>query len=158
MYHYIEAPNCIDHSRVKDWQRTVFLGGGISETSNRQFFAKEKLLPHFTVFNPHRGNYVKSEAENTHQMIWEYTYLNLASIVLFYFSWETVAPITFFELGKMLEKCKTTPWKKLYICIHPEYERKNDIIARIELEDPEVSRKIRFDLDETLDLIIKENK
>lgn len=154
---YLEAPNRLAEN-IKDWERTVFLGGSITGARNWQLEAKEKLLPYFNVFNPRRENYIWTESEERTQIQWEYYHIAYAKVLLFYFSYETLAPITLFEYGKALGDCKLKPWKKIYVCINSGYKRKNDLIIQTELENIEVSRRIRFDLDETCDMIITENK
>ncbi len=157
-YKYIEAPNRIAYHEIKDWERTVFLAGSITGATNWQAEASYQLNPHFNIFNPRRKGIVNFPPEEDRiQIPWEYDSIEACKIILFYFSSETLAPITLFELGKVLRASAYTPWKKVYICIHPDYKRKNDVIIQTELENIEFAKKIRFDLGETLDMIIEEN-
>ncbi len=149
---YIEAPNVADVRLAL--KNAIFLAGSITGAEDWQLRAKEKLLPYFNVFNPRRSNYIWSETEEKAQIQWEHLYIDLCPEIVFYFSWETFAPITLFELGKVLRDTKIRPHKKVYICIHPDYKRKNDVIIQTTLENPKISQDIRFDLDETLSLII----
>jgi hypothetical protein len=156
--HYLEAPNR-ENAKIANWQRTVFLAGSITGAVDWQKEAKEKLLPYFTVFNPRRVNYPSFDpSKEREQILWEHDYLEYASIVLFYFSHETLAPITLFELGKCLATLPYKPYKKIYIAIHPAYKRKNDVIIQTELLSKETSKRTCFSLNEMLELVIKENK
>lgn len=154
---YIEAPN--RNFRIKDWQRTVFLGGSITGVGDWQKAAAEKLLPYFSVFNPRRKDFdVTDPAQERIQITWEFDYLEYCAITVFYFAPETLAPITLFELGKMLEKLQHAPWRKIYIAIHPDYKRKNDVLIQTELISKETAKRTCFSLEEMLGLVIKENK
>ena len=156
---YLEAPKYLRLGEIKDWQRTVFLAGSITGAINWQKEASDKLLPHFNVFNPRRANYdTLIPSEEKIQIAWEHDYLGYASIICFYFSNETLAPITLFELGKILGELPYKPYRKAYIAIHPEYKRKNDVIIQTELMSKETAKKTCFNLNEMLDLVIKENK
>jgi hypothetical protein len=155
-FSYIEAPNRPDHL---DWSKTVFLGGSITGAHDWQLEAKKTLLPHFNIFNPRRENYSTFDPNvEREQITWEHTYLNNCSILLFYFSWQTLAPITLLEYGAALESTKITSYQKIYAAIHPDYKRKNDVIIQTELRNPKWVRNISFDLDQTLEQIIEENK
>jgi len=154
-YIYLEAPHYLGDKKIDNWQKTVFLAGSITGAENWQNRAASKLIDHFNIFNPRRADFdTSNKKEERAQIIWEWTLLNIAEIVLFYFSHETLAPISLFELGALLEQQKTHSYKKLYICIHPEYKRKNDVIIQTELRNTQFARNIKFNLDETLNLII----
>lgn len=157
---YLEAPNYLHNAqrKIPDWRKTVFLGGSITGAWNWQNMAKEILLPHMNVFNPRRENFdVSGKGVEREQIMWERSYLDLAENLLFYFSYETLAPITLFELGASLENAKLVHYKKIYIAIHPDYKRKNDIIIQTELINNKFSKNITFNLNETLEQIIREN-
>ena len=154
--HYVEAPTRFFPCRY-NITKSVFLGGSITGAWDWQKQAADKLLPHFNCFNPRRANYSTFDPTvESEQITWEHTWLEFCGILLFYFSHETLAPITLLEYGAALESTKVTK-QKVYACIHPEYKRKNDVIIQTKLRNDECSNNIRFDLNETLDLIIKEN-
>ncbi len=155
---YLEAPKYHIPGELKFSEKLIFLGGSISGAFDWQKDVAGKLIPYFNVANPRRNDYIWSDSEERTQITWEHFYLNQATILLFHFRFETLAPITLFEFGKHLGLAQYTPWKKIYVCIHPEYKRKNDVIIQTELENPELAKKISFDLDKTIELIIKENK
>ncbi len=154
-HQYIEAPyHPIDFS-FNDWGKSVFLGGSITGARNWQNEAADKLLPHFHVFNPRRANFdVLNPGMERQQITWEHTYLDKVEIMLFYFSFETMAPITLLEYGAALESSKTKHWQHVYASIHPDYKRKNDVIIQTELRNPEWSRNITHSLDDAFNLII----
>lgn len=155
---YLEAPTYDKPGEIKDWKQTVFLGGSITGATDWQALATDRLLPHFHVFNPRRANYSTLDPATEHaQITWEYYYITAATINLFYFSHETLAPITLFEFGALLEQSKLVHYKKLYVAIHPDYKRKNDVIIQCQLRAPSFARNITFDLRETLTNIIIEN-
>ena len=153
---YIEAPNSVYLSSLLN-SKSVFLGGSITGAWDWQKEVAGKLLPKFNVINPRRTNYVWSEQEERNQINWEFQYLKGCDIILFYFSHETLAPITLFEYGKFLGRLQNNYWQKAYVCIHPEYKRRNDVIIQTELESPEMAKKILFDLDLTINQILNEN-
>lgn len=157
MKKYLEAPNRHETGTLIS-DNYVFLGGSITGAENWQLRARDILLPHFNIFNPRRTHFNKTDSSQERTQIeWEHFYLKTANIILMYFSRETFAPITLFETGKELVRLSYFPWKKLYICIHPEYKRKNDVIIQAELENPDTAKKIKFNLEEACSLIAKEN-
>ncbi len=156
---YLEAPSRLVPGTIKDWQRTVFLAGSITGAGDWQKEAKERLLPYFNIFNPRRANYPQFEpAKEREQILWEHDHLELAPITAFYFAPETLAPITLFEAGKVLATLPYKPYKKIYIAIHPDYKRKNDVVIQTELLSKETIKRTCFDLREMLEMVIRENK
>ena len=153
----LQAPIYLPNYHQLDLARTIFLGGSISGAANWQTEATKLLLPHFHIFNPRRDHYEKLDpAVEREQITWEFQHLNLAEIALFYFSHETVAPITLFEYGKQLIKMRYAPFRKTYVCIHPNYARKNDVLIQTQLEQPELVKCIFDDLPTMCAAIIKE--
>lgn len=133
---YLEAPNELSFYSCLDRERTVFLAGSITGTANWQESAARALLKHFNVFNPRRANFdAKEPLVERQQIAWEFKHLGLAGITLFYFSNETLAPITLLEYGKQLEKCKYAPWRKTYVYLHPDYQRRRDVMIQTELQN-----------------------
>lgn len=158
---YLEAPNYHApgqfQKRNGDGAESIFLSGSITGAEDWQTEATHILLPHFDIINPRRKGVVHLDPkEERVQIPWEHFYLNLSDIILFNFRPETLAPITLFEYGKMLEKTKRT-WQRLYVCVHPDYERKNDIYIQTELENPELAKNIFDNLEKMCQTIIQEN-
>jgi hypothetical protein len=156
-FHYIEAPNQVPMI-LFDWYKTIFLGGSITGSWDWQTHATAKLKDHFNIFNPRRAKFdVNDKGVELEQITWEYQGLRSCPILLFYFSHETLAPITLFEYGGALERLKTVSYLKIYCAIHPEYKRKNDVIIQTNLIAPQIMRNLSLDLDQTIEKIIKEN-
>lgn len=155
---YLEAPHYHNPSEIKiNTDISIFLGGSITGADDWQKSAVGKLINYFNVFNPRRNNFVMSPETEREQITWEFNYLKKASIILFYFDFATLAPITLLEYGKFLGQRKYNSWQKIYVSIHPEYKRKSDVLIQTELEYPEILKNIGFNLNETIDKIIKEN-
>lgn len=154
---YLEAPNRVPFEKM-GWENTVFLAGSISGARDWQIEAKDRLLPYLNVINPRRANYSSLDPNiEREQIVWEHEMLRFSDKTLFWFSPETLAPITLYELGKMLALSKYQPWRRIYIGIDPDYKRKNDVLIQTQLMDPQLAKKIKFNLGELLDLIIMEN-
>ena len=156
---YLEAPIYHLPGEFTDTSKAVFLGGSITGASDWQADAATKLvLAGLTVCNPRRNSFDLTDPTAERQQItWEHTYLSLCSLQFFYFAPETLAPITLFEYGATLESVKYAPYKKIYVAVHPEYKRKHDVYIQTELRNPQWLRNIREDVNETLNLLIKEN-
>ncbi len=154
----IKAPDRMPLMAKLALDKTVFLAGSITGASNWQNEATTLLLPHLNVFNPRRDNFDKSSPEVEREQIqWEFSMLDLAEITLFYFAPETLAPITLLEYGKQLVKTKYAPFRKTYVCVHPNYARKNDIWIQTELASPEILKNFYPTIPEMCAAIIKEN-
>jgi hypothetical protein len=133
---YIEAPNI---EQIKH-NASLFLGGGITNCSDWQ---KEVIAAlkdkEMTIVNPRRENFdVTDPSASAAQIDWEYDYLRECNQVMFWFSSETVCPITLFELGATLERWHYEQWllgqsndpvppQTIFIGCHPEYKRILDV-------------------------------
>jgi len=110
---YIEAIEALPANR---WNEpTLFLGGGITNCANWQNEMCQMLSDtNLTILNPRRKNFPMddpSAAES--QIIWEYNHIEVAKAIMFWFSNETVCPITLFEYGKWI--CRN---KRLFVGCH----------------------------------------
>src|SRR5574343_241363 len=93
----------------------------------------KKTLASFSCFNPRREAFdVTDASQDRVQIPWEFRMLRLAHLNLFYFSHETFAPITLWELGAALERSVTSGERNIYVALHPEYKRRNDVIIQTE--------------------------
>lgn len=150
---YIEAP---EYKPLTNDKKSVFLAGSISNASDWQKTALDALKDQYHVINPRRENYSSlvpyAELE---QITWEHHYLNRADIILFYFSWETVAPITLFEYGATLERLNSRYAQKVVVAIHPDYSRKNDVRIQTQLRHPDLLPYIYNSLDAALDYLAR---
>jgi hypothetical protein len=155
---YLEAPNELEYYSVVDRNRSVFLAGSITGAWDWQKDAARILCPHFSVFNPRRQNFdATNKSVEKEQIAWEFKHLDIAGITLFYFSHETLAPITLLEYGKQLVKCQYAPWRRTYVCIHPSYARKNDVLIQTELQNPEMLANIFNQPEDMYAAIIAQN-
>lgn len=149
---YLEAPWI---AKTPIIGRSIFLAGGISGCWNWQDTGKSKLMESQVfdfVINPRREQFdISDESQTAIQIQWEYDHLRESSHVLFWFTADTVQPITLFELGKMIGTDKT-----IYVGCDPEYSRRLDVVEQLRLSRPDI--KIWNSLDGMLDFIINDYK
>lgn len=141
---YLEAPNAIpEYEGTK-----IFLAGGITSCRDWQ----EELVDlcqnnECLLINPRRADFdISKKEESEIQIKWEHEMLSIADHVIFWFSHETLQPITLFELGCMLSKNK-----KMIVGIDPNYQRKMDLEVQIPLKRSDV--KIVYSIKEISDYI-----
>jgi uncharacterized protein YciU (UPF0263 family) len=140
---YLESPN---YDLFNNEFKSVFLAGTITGARDWQSEAKGYLLPYVNILNPRRESFdINKSGEEFKQIEWEYEYLERADIILFWFSSETVAPITLFELGKHLNR-------DIFVGIDPNYPRKSDVEIQLGLCRQEI--KIHHDLSELCEYLI----
>ncbi len=132
---YIEAPNArFDQSSFPVTPR-VFLAGSITGAKNWQENSTTALSEeNCIIYNPRRKVF-GPEVSSQEQIEWEYYALRESDIVVFYFSSETLAPITLFEYGAALERIKTQNSHNKYLVVYcePEYKRKEDVEIQTKL-------------------------
>lgn len=140
---YIECPQIYEGGK-----KSLFMAGGITGCRNWSKDLVEMLKEtELILLNPRRKNY-NPLAPNieTEQITWEFDHLKRASATSFWFSPETLCPITLYELGK-----KTAGRKPLFIGVDSKYARKIDIEIQTRLERPEV--KIAYSVEELAEQI-----
>lgn len=159
---YIEAPNYSAPIALLDPAECLFLGGSITGARNwqkeiidlevithevsfsRPVEKRETLQEKFHIFNPRREDFdVLNSSMEQEQIAWEYASIHKCKHILFWFSHETLAPITLFELGSALH---THEWDKIHIGVDPEYKRKNDVLAQVGHRSKYLAKDIVFDL------------
>lgn len=126
----------------------LFLAGGISGCPDWQSQAVQ-LLDSTTgvVVNPRRvGDLAPDGDMATEQIAWEHDALSRAAVVLFWFPYQTLCPITLLELGAAMHR----PWQQLFVAAHPQYQRRFDVIEQLRLQRPEVG------VSSSLETVIKE--
>ena len=140
---YIEAPK--DYNGT---ERSLFLAGGITGCINWQADLADLLKDEeIVLLNPRRINFpIDDQNAAPEQIEWEYTHLQKADAVSFWFPKETVCPITLYELGVQIAKDKP-----LFMGIDPEYSRRLDVEIQTRLERPEI--KIEYNLNRLADQI-----
>ncbi len=114
---------------------SVFLAGGITgcpdwQQEIRQLLGSTDLL----LLNPRHTDFDISNPNIAEQQIsWEYNHLRYADIILFWFCKEMIQPIALYELGTW-----SVMDKPLFIGVHFEYKRRQDIEIQIEFVRPEI--------------------
>lgn len=134
---YYEAPQISEsHLNIQD---CIFLAGSISNARNWQKdilkveYKGLTILDLFHVFNPRRANYNTLDANLEYEQIsWEFEHIHYADNILFWFSSETVAPITLFEYGSALHTHKP---ENIFVGCDPEYMRRRDVIIQTALRN-----------------------
>lgn len=129
---YLEAPE--DFSSILG-HKSVFLAGGISGCPNWQQEIVQLLnSTDLVLINPRRADFDVANSNNAEQQItWEYNYLRQADTILFWFCKEMIQPIALFELGTW-----SIGNKPLFIGVHYEYKRRQDIEIQMDLARPEI--------------------
>lgn len=115
---------------------SLFLAGGITGCPDWQ---EEMILrlahTRLILFNPRRANFPMDDPSAAQEQItWEHTYLRKATAISFWFPCETLNPITLYELGAW-----SMTNKRLFIGVHPDYQRKQDVIIQTRLARPDVA-------------------
>lgn len=152
MTNYLKAPEII---RTPIVGTSIFLAGGISDCWDWQSPTAVTLIDSKSfnfVINPRREFYDMNDKTQTPiQIKWEYRMLKESTHIMFWFTSDTLQPITLFELGKSLGTDK-----KLYVGCDPNYARQLDVVEQLQLERPDI--KVWNSLDGMLDFIISDNK
>lgn len=125
-------------------ERAIFLAGGLMDVPDWQSGAAARLEAEcdLTPIHPRRPSF--TEADHIPQIEWEFRHLMAADVLLFYFTKETLCPITLFEYGKWLSR-----GKRLFVAIEDGYRRSTDVVVQTRLERP--SQRIWGDLDGAID-------
>ena len=101
------------------------------------------------IVNPRRENFNILDIDVAKEQIkWEVDHLLWCNEVMFWFSNETVQPITLFELGLC---CVRQPI--MYVGCDPDYSRRFDVITQVGIYRPDI--KIWNNLDDILEHIVK---
>jgi len=135
---YIECPQ-----KYEGNEKSLFLAGGISNCPDWQSDLVKLLAgTNLTLLNPRRKHYPTDNPNIEEEQIkWEYKHLRRADVISFWFTKETICPITLYELGK-----QSTSERPIFIGIHPEYSRIRDVEIQTSLVRPEI--KIVYSLDD----------
>ena len=137
----IKAP---ETSLICGFQKSLFLGGGISNCPNWQNTMVSLLEDtDLTLLNPRRDHFdVGDSSLAVTQIKWEFSHLNRAKSIMFWFPCETLCPITLYELGYWCGAGN----KKIFVGCHPDYARKLDVEVQTSLVRLET--KIVFSLED----------
>ncbi len=138
---------------LEDLERTLgykslFLAGGITGCPDWQQSMKQLLSDtDLILLNPRRADFpIHDPNAAREQIAWEHNHLRKADAILFWFCKETIQPIVLYELGAW-----TTIDKPIFIGVHLEYQRRQDVEIQTELVRPEV--EIVYSLQELADQI-----
>lgn len=115
--------------------KSLFLAGGITDCPDWQADLV-KLLKHenIVLLNPRRKNFpIHDPNAALAQIKWEYNHLRKADYISFWFPKETLCPIVLYELGAW-----SMAHKPIYVGVHPEYKRKQDVEIQTALARPKV--------------------
>ena len=137
---YIEAPTTF----TRDLPGKLFAGGGITGCGDWQkpFYTRlDRGFRDGVFFNPRRAKYEDTPEVGQQQIRWEFEHMNRADAISFWFTPETLCPITLFELGKWIVSTKP-----VFVGAHPEYKRSFDLHVQCALQRPEI--KIATSLEE----------
>jgi hypothetical protein len=126
---YIETPE-----EYKGKEKSIFLAGGITGCSDWQTELVDLLKKeNIAILNPRRANFPKDPKAVEEQISWEYKHLRKSDAISFWFSKETICPITLYELG-----AHSMTKKPLFIEVDPDYSRKQDVEIQTKLVRPEI--------------------
>jgi len=119
----------------------VFLAGGITGCPNWQqeivhLFDETDMI----LLNPRRENFPIDDPQAAREQItWEYHHLRRADAILFWFPRETLCPIVLYELGAWSMTSGVLAVRKpIFVGVHPEYKRRQDVEIQTRLERPGV--------------------
>lgn len=139
---YVEAPT--------NWSKpfhmkapSIFLAGGITGCANWQSHMTSELATsrfRGTILNPRRENFpfpTQNSSAATEQITWEYHHLQKSDAILFWFDAATIQPIVLLEFGRWSAlPGPTGKLKPLFVGVHPDYERKDDVRIQLNLVRP----------------------
>ena len=133
--------------------KSIFLAGGITDCWNWQERVGSELMRSKVfdfVINPRREEFdILDKTQKPIQTKWEYDHLDASTHVMFWFTADTLQPITLFELGKMISTDKT-----IYVGCDPQYARQLDVVEQLRLSRPDI--KVWDSLDNMVDFIISD--
>ena len=117
-------PEEVDHPAL-----FLFMAGGITGTPRWQLDllkllrdAPERLV----ILDPRRENFDTSDFDE--QVEWEFSAIEMAHGMSFWFPAESVCPIALFELGQA-----TMCEDNLFVGCDPAYPRRNDVVKQLSL-------------------------
>ncbi len=127
---YVEAP-----FEYQADEPSVFLAGGVGDIESWQVKVASMLCgTRWVVLNPRWLSYPHGDHEVDRQQIaWEERHMNKASLIAFWFPGKSVCPITFFELGLVLNTNKP-----IVVGAHPSYPRRFDLEEHVRLRRPAI--------------------
>lgn len=147
MIKYIQCPDVYEHVQGSG-ENAIFIGGGISgcDVWQDRFIEMIKDID-AVIINPRRKDFDLSNQDLVKEQIqWEFDHLRLTNAKAFWFSPETLCPITLYEYGYWLashlalgDLYTATPSfnmiepHKLFVGVHPDYKRRLDVLEQTRL-------------------------
>lgn len=130
---YIESPT--NYNEKQHSGNAIFLAGGITDCPDwQQEMASLLKDTDLVLLNPRRANFpIHDPNAAREQIMWEHRHLNASCAVSFWFSPETLNPIVLYELGTWSKS-----GKPIFVGVHPDYKRRQDVEIQTALERPEV--------------------
>jgi hypothetical protein len=130
----IQVIEAVSEEKQK-YSTSLFLAGGITNCPQWQAEVLESIKElDITVFNPRRIDFpIHDPTASKEQITWEYEKLRQATFVSFWFSKETLCPITLFELGAALERTE-----KLFIGVPYDYSHRQNVETQTKLRRPKL--------------------
>ena len=133
----INAPN---DWNLEDGKIKCFLAGGLQKCNWHDTvlnYLKNKETSNLVLFNPKRDDFdIGNQNMEYEQISWEFQYLNTFKrdkdffFSIFFDASESVQPICFYELGRMLAILQP---EQCVVSVHPRFSRRNDVIIQTEL-------------------------
>jgi hypothetical protein len=114
---------------------SLFLAGGITGCPDWQATMRALLADGpYTLLNPRRAAFpIHDPTAAEAQIAWEHAHLRKADAILFWFAAEQLQPIALYELGAW-----SMTQKPLFVGVHPDYARRQDVEIQTRLTRPEV--------------------
>lgn len=138
---HIQCPERYYYGNMRD--KAVFVAGGITDCPNwqKEMIARFKDVPDIVLLNPRRVGFdARTAGIENEQIEWEHWHLKNADAIMFWFPFQTLCPITLFELGKCLAQ-----ERKVFIATHPAYQRRTDVIIQTGLMQPKIKIHDNFE-------------
>jgi len=132
---------------VGDWQSSIVDAPTLKKSGRDSRTDFLTISDYFHTFNPRREKYDSLDPSvEEEQITWEHYHINnVCENILFWFGKETVAPITLYEYGRALS---THDHSKIWVGIHPEYPRKNDVLIQTRLINPDLEKRIVYSVND----------
>ena len=114
---------------------SLFIAGGITNCPDWQADIVEMLKDtDLTLLNPRRADFPIHDPNAAQvQIAWEHDALRDVWAISFWFPKETICPIVLYELGAW-----SMTNKPIFVGMHPEYQRRQDVEIQTGLARPEV--------------------
>lgn len=145
---YLEPPNYLN---LSEYTKSVFLAGSVGSKENWREDLGARITDEsdLMIFSPYVKNFDNKKISEQELTEWENYHLNKASIVVFWFSWETFAPISLLELGLHINK-------NLVVGCDLDYLKRDNLEIQLSIHRPDL--KIAYDLKDVLKEILRKTK